>query len=1463
MFKETKKCCPRTNYISWYIPLLFIAISFISVDIAAAGQDKSAIGRRAAKRNFSRGPKVARSSVAPTTASAVKNSKSKRSRRSGRTDARPRTLRQKFSEVEILLSDDFTLADASSLPRAPGSNLTVLSDPMRVGVQLPISEIKTLVEQGTEVTKLRNFVLVEGFANKTNIMGTKAIAAASTPAPSVSGNNGLDADIPSNGDWTYSPIYFWDVTGGETVTSIDVYCDIESSWSGYVFAEFSDEDYNIYNYPLIDADSGSISYGENGITAFNGKDVDQVWYLWARENFADGTGYIDFWSIKLYYGEATSPCEIHGFKFDDADGDSIWDLNEEGLGNWEFYLDLNSNGQYDISEPNAISDPNGHYGFYDIEPGTYKIREIPKAGWTQTLPGGNEEILITTESDQIYLDNNFGNTTLQIGGYCDASAAGNYEYISRVQVGTIDNSSSNSEGYHDYTAISTAMVIGGGHLVTVTNGAPWPSDECGIWVDWNQDMDFDDAGETITVSGNPGGGPYTATIVPPAGASLGDTRMRIRIIDSDSDSLDPCGRLLYGEAEDYTVTVISAPATVKISGYAKTSGGVAIPGVLMSASSGQSDTTNANGYYEVVLPSNPWTGSITPSKDLWFFNLSVHNYLNVTSNISNENFTGTYTADTTPTISGYVKTSEEYDIKDVTITASTGENTTTDNDGYYQLTVSTPGPIPVPWQGTITAAKDYWSFEPVAHPLADVIADTPDVDFTGAYTEDPTPTISGYVRTSTGEGVEGVLLYADGAGGSALTDVNGYYELTVPDIVRPATTPWTGIVTPCKTDWFFDPINVTYTDLHADISGQDHVATYLGNGCGSGWIEEWVTRYHGNELELFTDGAQDIAVDDLGNIYVTGSSYSKPDPSINGNYDYATVKYDSNGNQLWVTKYNGPDNNGDGGGGFTGTMFMAVDSFGNVYVTGYSRSEDTYNDYATVKYDTDGNEMWVARYDGPGNRYDEPSDIAVDNTGNVYVTGNSEGVDGNDDYATIKYDPNGVELWVARYDGNGDEQDFVKAIAVDDFGNVYVTGHSDSQGNDIYDGHSTTIKYNSEGVELWVAMHNDPENLSSGASDIAIDDMGNIYVTGGRENSENNTDFLTIRYDPNGTEDWVTQWNDPDDGDEGAKKIALDNFGNLYVSGQITSSGIAPDFMTIKYDSESGQLIWAARQNGPEDLYDSVSDMAIDEYGNVYVTGISDYLYQVYPNVSTANYMTVKYTPDNNVPAWIAKYEGLPDGLEIAAAIAIDNSNNVYVTGDSYAYTTIKYSQCPISVDLVLDRTWMYQNLPGGQTGSNLTADVSIVDDPSSNSSYTYQWEIILPSDVTVEPSTVSGAGTGDPYWTFAAPNCNESAGISDSGQTFTVKVTVIGDNFGNVGSAQMEFAIALLGDVDNNGIVDVGDRSITNAFWRNGSAGSFTLRDCDVDCNGTVDVGDRSITNAIWRGTLGSNSITNPCSLR
>jgi len=133
--------------------------------------------------------------------------------------------------------------------------------------------------------------------------------------------------------------------------------------------------------------------------------------------------------------------------------------------------------------------------------------------------------------------------------YCDASGGGD-EYISKVEVGDISNSSG-SEDYVDYTNFSTTMEVGESYNITIENGNPYSADQCGVWIDWDQNGEFDDG----MVSFATGMGPYVGTITPPEGAAPGETRMRVRIIWTGE--LLPCGTTTYGEVEDYTINVQS------------------------------------------------------------------------------------------------------------------------------------------------------------------------------------------------------------------------------------------------------------------------------------------------------------------------------------------------------------------------------------------------------------------------------------------------------------------------------------------------------------------------------------------------------------------------------------------------------------------------------------------------------------------------------------------------------------------------------------------------------------------------------------------------------------------------------------------------------------------------------------------------------------------------------------------
>ncbi len=312
---------------------------------------------------------------------------------------------------------------------------------------------------------------------------------------------------------------------------------------------------------------------------------------------------------------------------------------------------------------------------------------------------------------------------------------------------------------------------------------------------------------------------------------------------------------------------------------------------------------------------------------------------------------------------------------------------------------------------------------------------------------------------------------------------------------------------------------------------------------------------------------------------------------------------------------------------------IAVDADGNVYVTGYTTGLGTYWDYATIKYDRNGNELWVARYNGPGDGDDNANAIAVDNSGNVYVTGSSVGSDGNYDYATIKYGPDGKQVWVARYSDPANGSDHAYSISVDSVGNVYVTGAS--AGGGISQGYCK-IKYDSNGNELWVSKYSGPADGWDGARTIAIDSRGDVYVTGYSKATGGDYDYATVKYGQNGNQLWTTKYNGSANGDDYANAVAVDGYGNVYVTGYTTGLGTGRDYATIKYNSNGNEL-WVVRYNKPGKGDDYANAIVVDGSGNVYVTGSSigaggDY-----------DYATIKYGP-NGKQQWVARYNGMSGG---------------------------------------------------------------------------------------------------------------------------------------------------------------------------------------------------------------------------
>ncbi len=422
-----------------------------------------------------------------------------------------------------------------------------------------------------------------------------------------------------------------------------------------------------------------------------------------------------------------------------------------------------------------------------------------------------------------------------------------------------------------------------------------------------------------------------------------------------------------------------------------------------------------------------------------------------------------------------------------------------------------------------------------------------------------------------------------------------------------------------------------------------------------GMRQAWAIRHNGKpNLE---DVAYAIALDDSENVYVTGYR-------VNKDADYLTIKYNRAGVKQWNVRYNGPKDSTDI------AYALAVDKNGDVYVGGCSIGANGNNDGVAIKYNSAGARQWIARYNGPANWHDGIFDIKVDAAGNVYVTGYSYGVFNRYDFMTIKYNSAGVQQWVARYNGSGNRDDIAHELLVDAAGNVYVNGYSTGKtGNDDF----LTVKYNSAGIQQWVARYNAEADSSDISYNIALDGAGNVYVAGTSYGNNGNFDYVTIKYNNAGVEQWVSRYNGKGNRDDRVRDLTVDAAGNVYVTGRGFEGSGTNDYTTVKYNN-SGMQQWVARYNSPGNGTDQAFRVIADDSGNVYVTGYS------YFGPDTDNdYVTIKYNSAGK-REWLMRFNSSADSTDIAFDMAISTAGNVYVTGASIGwksgtvdFMTVKY----------------------------------------------------------------------------------------------------------------------------------------------------------------------------------------------
>jgi FG-GAP-like repeat len=262
---------------------------------------------------------------------------------------------------------------------------------------------------------------------------------------------------------------------------------------------------------------------------------------------------------------------------------------------------------------------------------------------------------------------------------------------------------------------------------------------------------------------------------------------------------------------------------------------------------------------------------------------------------------------------------------------------------------------------------------------------------------------------------------------------------------------------------------------------------------------------------------------------------------------------------------------------------VAVDQAGNIIAAGETYFNVNEQDYYVVKYDSDGNVLWDASYNGTGDHYDKIYDLRVDSTGSAVVTGESWNNDFGVEWATVKFNPNGTIAWTRRYlAANVFSQQRPGGIAIGPADQIAVSGYYI---NESFDAQFAVAVYDSNGTMLWDKHLPESGTIYTGqARAVAFDAYGNAVVTGNIDDDDEwGEEMLTAKFAPDGTLLWSARHDATVDtffNETIGRVILAVESGDIYVAGGVyTGSATGNDFIVVKYDADGNEL-WSSVQSG-------------------------------------------------------------------------------------------------------------------------------------------------------------------------------------------------------------------------------------------------------------------------------------------
>jgi len=359
----------------------------------------------------------------------------------------------------------------------------------------------------------------------------------------------------------------------------------------------------------------------------------------------------------------------------------------------------------------------------------------------------------------------------------------------------------------------------------------------------------------------------------------------------------------------------------------------------------------------------------------------------------------------------------------------------------------------------------------------------------------------------------------------------------------------------------------------------------------------------------------------------------------------APQAYAAAGDLLWSQTFNT-----DPPGTFTYDK-TAVSAIGDVFLACSSdRGAGRGQDWVVVRYGAGGDFKWVRYYGGAGK--DVLRSLAADRYGNVVLCGaRAGGAASGTGFATVKFSRAGKLLWARRIDGTKvGGADTAMDIVVDGSGRVYVTGEvvQTATGRDFL-----TVKYGTGGKLLWQRRHSSSGASGDGARVLARDAAGNVYVAGDVAKSGSGQDLRVIRYKASGFRDWVFTWGNTEDRNELAADIAVRD------SGVVVCGTVWPEEQGfIVQLPRSGLGGWRKTFNPLDDGVTGSSWLAtgIDAAGRVTVAGYTE----IGDKSLGPDFAVQRFGAGG---ALLNSY-GSPGGAtEMAQGVAVTAAGAVYATG--------------------------------------------------------------------------------------------------------------------------------------------------------------------------------------------------------